>query len=228
VPDKLQSQVAIVRSTEVKPPVITTEKVGRDRYAIQLDLVHWELLPVAQRDLLLWHEVARIQSGTVKSFPWELVVFSSGWGLSLIELVSQNLLLFAIALVVTGLAGNQLYQRNRGERALREATAADQGAIVLATRFGYPLATAYFALQNALTFLSQKTKKFSLKKSYEARLQVLAISAREHQINQQGVASNLSLFAANKRRKDVILNPTVTELSAYSRRSFANRVLHHL
>lgn len=212
LPDKLHSKVAIVRSADIKSSLIATEKAGSDRYAVRIDLIRWEQFPQAQRDLLFWHEVARIQFGTVVSFPWELLVFSGGLGFSLIELVSQNLLLFAIALVVTGLAGNQLYQRNRGERALREATAADQGAIALATRFGYPLKTAYFALHDALNLLAQEATRSSLKHRYEARLQVLAISAREHDIYDQETPLNPSQVAASKRRNDIVASLAAREL----------------
>ncbi len=78
LPDELKSQVAIVRTVEVNPLLIRTEKVGKNRSAIQIDLIQWQELNVDQRNLLFWHEVARVQNQTVSRFPWETVVLVSG------------------------------------------------------------------------------------------------------------------------------------------------------
>jgi len=212
LPDELNTRVVIVRSTEVKQPLIATAKTGRDRYAVQIDLLRWQPLPLAQRDLLFWHEVARVQAGTVKTFPWELVVFSSGLMVSLIELVGQNLLQFSAALVVVGLAGNQLYQRNRGERSLREATTADQGAIALATKFGYTSSSAHGHLRDALDFFVRQTRQSSQKKQYEARLQVLAICAREHPLYEQKISLDFEYATQIKRRSEMMPGRAASKL----------------
>jgi len=179
LPDELKSQVAIVRTVEVNPSLIRTEKVGKKRSAIQIDLIQWQELNVDQRNLLFWHEVARVQNQTVSRFPWEAVVLGVGLGASLLELVSQNILLLSIALTVAGLAGYQLYQRNRGERSLKEATAADQGAISLAARFGYSLPQAYNSLDSALRTLMEQTPNKAQTNRYKVRLQVLEMCARQ-------------------------------------------------
>ncbi len=212
LPTELQTRVVVVRSTDVNPALIATEKVGRDRYAIQLDLLRWEQLPEPQRDLLFWHEAARIQAGTVKTFPWELAVLGSGLTMSLIELVAQNLILFAVTLVVAGLAGNQLYQRNRGERSLREATAADQSAIALAMKFGYAFVEAYCALRDALIFLDRHAQKQTQKHKYEARLQVLAICARERQADGQKAPLNLDPIVPLRRYSAKVSGRAASEL----------------
>jgi type II secretory pathway component PulF len=75
------------------------------------------------------------------------------------------------------MVGYHLYQRNSGERSLREATAADKDAIALATRFGYTLSQAYISLGRALKTLIAQTPKQRLRAKYEARLQVLKLGA---------------------------------------------------
>jgi len=177
LPSKFRLQVAIIRASKVNPTIITTEKVGESRFAIQIDLIYWQQLSNNQRDLLFWHEVSRIQNKTVIGSSWETVVMGTGLFASLIGVGSQNILSLSVALVVTGLAGYQLYQRNRGERSLREATAADQNAINLATQFGYSFSQAYSSLHDALTTLSKQTSQKSLWRKYQVRLRVLSILA---------------------------------------------------
>lgn len=177
LPAELMSSVTVRRSTHVDPVCIATEKVDQQRFAIQIDFIRWQQFSISQRDLLFWHEVARIQTKTIPYFAWEFAVMGTALFVSLIEVVSQNLLSFAIALVVTGLAGNQLYQRNRGERSLREATAADRQAIDLAVQAGYSSSDACRALQDALKVLSKQTPQKSRWKKYQVRLRVLEIFA---------------------------------------------------
>jgi hypothetical protein len=202
LPEEWRSRVTIARSPEVNPPLITSVTIGDDRYAIQIDLIRWQSLEEDQRNLLFWHEFARIQAGTVKTFPWEWVAFSGGLAMSLVELMSQNLLLFAGALVVVGLSGNQLYQRHRGERGLREATAADQGAIALAMQAGYSFAESDRALREALQGLARQTTKKSQKNKYQARLQVLEICARNYQRNIQAHKQPLKLNKLSLRKQE--------------------------
>ncbi len=111
--------------------------------------------------------------------------FGVGLGASLLELVSQNILFLSIALTAAGLAGYQLYQRNRGERSLKEATAADQGAISLATQFGYSLPQAYNSLDSALRMRMEQAPNKAQQNRYNVRLQVLEMCAKKtHRIVQ--------------------------------------------
>jgi hypothetical protein len=65
LPPELQSWVMVEATTEVNPPLLRTEEIGRDEVEIQIDLVKWEQLALDQRNLLFWHEVARIQNDTI-------------------------------------------------------------------------------------------------------------------------------------------------------------------
>jgi hypothetical protein len=65
LPPELQSWVMVEGTTEVNPPLLRTEEIGRDEVEIQIDLVKWEQLALDQRNLLFWHEVARIQNDTI-------------------------------------------------------------------------------------------------------------------------------------------------------------------
>lgn len=179
IPSKLRSQVVVARSSRARPKLITSEKLDKQRSAIAIDLIQWEQLPANQRDLLFWHEIARIQNDTVGRFPWEWSVFTAAIGMALTEVAAQNLLFLAIALVVAGLSGNQLYQRNRGERALREATTADQGAIFLALQSGYSFAEATLSLRQAIQQLGRQAVRRA-KTQYKVRLQVLEIFVASH------------------------------------------------
>ena len=153
---------------------------------MQIDLMRWQELNSDQRDLLFWHEVARIQNRTV-ALQWERTVLIIGLLISLTELLSQNLLSLSVSLAVALLAGYQLYQRNQGERSLREATLADQSALNLAVQFGYSLSQAYSSLHNALKTLSSQTSQKSLWRKYQVRLQVLEICAEKKRLPRQSV-----------------------------------------
>lgn len=177
LPDSLQSRVVIIQSQKVNPALIATEKIDKNHFSIQIDLLHWQQLSVNQRDLLFWHEAARIQSKTIKKFLWEMPVIGVGLSIALMEVMSHNLLSLSAALLATGLASYQLYQRNRGERSLRDATAADRQAIDLAIQFGYSFDQACSSLQDALNQLSKQTSKQSQWKKYQVRLTVLEIVA---------------------------------------------------
>jgi hypothetical protein len=173
----LLTRVSIAVSTETRPSLICTKNTDKDRFAIQIDLIAWEQIEPDYRNLLFWHEVARIQQHSVRSQRWETIVFASGLAMSVLEVVSQNVLLLSVYLLLAGIAGWQLYQSNRGESHLREATRADRGAILLATEFGYSLPKAYRSLHRALKILSAHSPNSYLAKDYQTRLQVLEISA---------------------------------------------------
>lgn len=174
LPPKLHNRVSIKDTTEINPPLIKTEKVGRGgKVEIQVDLIRWEQLDIDQRNLLFWHEVARIQNNSIRHDRWEIAVLSMGLSGALVEACAPNILLLSLALTVSGIAGYRLYQRNYGKRSLREATEADQEAIALATRFGYTLPQAYKSMNMALKALIARTSNKWLQTKYKARLQVL-------------------------------------------------------
>jgi hypothetical protein len=82
-----------------------------------------------------------------------------------------------LALALCGVSGYRLWQKNNGERVLKEAIGADEKAISLATRFGYSLPNAYKSLGSALKTLVEQTPNRRQRKRYEERLQALRQSA---------------------------------------------------
>lgn len=175
LPDELEYLVIITKVRKVKPVLIKTQKVAQNRYAIQIDLIRWQELNLDQRNLLFWYEVALIQNQAIAPTNWERLVLSIGLGYSLLEVLAQNVILLSAYLLVTGLVAYQLYQHHWGEKSLKKLTEADQGAIFLATEFGYSLPKAYLSLQSALNTLIQQTPEKSIKARYATRLQVLQI-----------------------------------------------------
>jgi hypothetical protein len=177
LPPELQSWVTVETTTAVNPPLITSEEIGKDQVEIQIDLAKWDALATDQRNLLFWHEVARIQNDTIPRDGWEMAALAIGLGGAVGELWVQDGLLLLLALGLSGVAGWRLYQKNNGERTLKEATEADEKAISLATRFGYSLPNAYKSLGSALKVLIDQSPKKRQRAKYEARLQSLKQSA---------------------------------------------------
>ncbi|WP_181357571.1 DUF3318 domain-containing protein [Stenomitos frigidus] len=180
LPDALKYCVTIAQSLEVKPALIQTQQLKKRRFEIQIDLLRWQFLEPAQRDLLFWHEVARIQGRAIAHNQNDWVMLGVGLGAALINTAMQNVLLLSGSLLIAGLAGYQLYQRNHGERNLKKATAADQAAIGLAIQFGYDFPSAYENLHSALTTLANQAPHNAQRVRYEARQNVLEIFARHH------------------------------------------------
>ncbi|HBB32747.1 MAG TPA: hypothetical protein DC064_13355, partial [Cyanobacteria bacterium UBA9273] len=137
LPPELQSWVMVEGTTEVNPPLLRTEEIGRDEVEIQVDLVKWEQLALDQRNLLFWHEVARVQNDTIPKEGWEMAALAIGLGGAVGELWVQDGLLLLLALALCSVSGWRLYQKNNGEKNLKAAIEADEKAIALATRFGY-------------------------------------------------------------------------------------------
>lgn len=179
LPIEVRSQVSIIQSKEVAPFLIKTSEVNKHQFAIQIDFACWHLLNSNQRDLLIWHEISRIQRRTVSLAAWELPLMGVGLLFALLEISAHNLISLSIALVVTGLAGNQLYQRNRGERSLRAAVAADRQAIDLAVRSGYSFSSAFTSLYDALKLLAKTASEKPKWKKYQVRLRALEILASQ-------------------------------------------------
>jgi Protein of unknown function (DUF3318) len=177
LPPELQSWVTIEVTTAVNPTLITSEEIGRDEVEVQIDMPKWDQLAIDQRNLLFWHEVARIQADTIPKDGWEMAALAIGLGGAVGELWVQDALLLILALGLSGVAGFRLYQKNNSERNLQESADADERAIALATRFGYTLPNAYKSLGSALKTLIDQTPKKRLRGKYEARLNALKKSA---------------------------------------------------
>jgi hypothetical protein len=179
LPPELQSWVMVEATTDVNPPLIRCEEIGKDEVEIQVDLAKWENLAIDQRNLIFWHEVARIQNDTIPREGWEMAALAIGLGGAVGELWVQDGLLLLLALALCGISGYRLWQKNNGEKQLVELIEADQKAIVLATRFGYSLRNAYKSLGSALKTLIEQTPNRRQKKKYEERLQALRRSANK-------------------------------------------------
>ncbi|CAA9374871.1 FIG017608: hypothetical membrane protein, specific for cyanobacteria [uncultured Leptolyngbya sp.] len=177
LPPELQSWVSVEATTAVNPPLLTCEEIGKDEVEIQIDMVKWEQLATDQRNLLFWHEVARIQNDTIPKDGWEMAALAIGLGGAVGELWVQDGLLLLLALGLCGVSGWRLWQKNSTEKTLKEVLEADEKAIALATRFGYTLPNAYKSLGSALKVLIEQSPKKRLRSKYEARLDALKKSA---------------------------------------------------
>jgi hypothetical protein len=177
LPPELQSWVSVESTTEVNPPLVRCEEIGKDQVEIQIDLAKWEQLAMDQRNLLFWHEVARIQNDTIPRDGWEMAALAIGLGGAVGELWVQDGLLLLLALALCGFSGYRLYMKNNVDTQLQESVAADEKAIGLATRFGYSLPNAYKSLGSALKTLLEQTPSKRQRRSYESRLQALRRSA---------------------------------------------------
>jgi Protein of unknown function (DUF3318) len=185
LPPELQSWVMVEGTTEVNPPLIRCEELSRDEVEIQIDLAKWENLAIDQRNLIFWHEVARIQNDTIPKEGWEMAALAIGLGGAVGELWVQDGLLLILALGLCGISGYRLWQKNNGDRTLKEAIEADEKAIALATRFGYSLPNAYKSLGSALKTLIEQTPNRRSRKKYESRLQALRRSASKAKASMQ-------------------------------------------
>ena len=177
LPPELQSWVMVEGTAEVNPPLIRCEELGRDEVEIQIDLAKWENLALDQRNMIFWHEVARIQNDTIPREGWEMAALAIGLGGAVGELWVQDGLLLLLALALCGVSGYRLWQKNNSERAIKDELEADEKSIALATRFGYSLPNAYKSLGSALKTLIEQTPNRRQRKRYEERLQALKRSA---------------------------------------------------
>ncbi|MBA3922459.1 MAG: DUF3318 domain-containing protein [Nostocaceae cyanobacterium] len=173
-----RSRVKIIQSPEVTPVLMTIE-VSKHQFAIQIDFACWHQLKSNHRDLLFCHEISRIQQRTVSRFTGEMPLMGVGLLFSLLEISAHNLISLSITLVVTVLVGNQLYQRNRGERSLRAVVAADRQAIDIAMRSGYSFSKAFTSLYDALEILAETASEKPRWKKYQVRIKALEISASQ-------------------------------------------------
>lgn len=179
LPPELQSWVMVEGTTEVNPPMIRCEEIGKDQVEIQIDLAKWDSLAMDQRNLLFWHEVARVQNDTIPKDGWEMAALAIGLGGAVGELWVQDGLLLVLAMALCGVSGWRLYQKNSGEKQLKELVDADDKAIALATRFGYSMPNAYKSLASALKTLIDTTPGKRQRSKYEARLSALKRGANK-------------------------------------------------
>jgi hypothetical protein len=176
LPPELQAWVKVIQADGVRPKLISCEEAGGDEVVILVDMPKWERLPEDQRNLLFWHEVARIQNDNVPKDGWEIAALAVGLGGAVGELWVQNGALFLAAVAVCAVAGFQLWRKGTGKKDIRRLIEADQGAIRLALKNGYKLPDAYKSLGTALkTLLSQA--KGRQKVILEARLEALRADA---------------------------------------------------
>ncbi|MEO0488907.1 MAG: DUF3318 domain-containing protein [Cyanobacteria bacterium P01_A01_bin.123] len=188
LPPELQSWVTVEPATDVAPPLITCEELGKDQVEVQVDLAKWELLALDQRNLIFWHEVARIQNDTIPRDGWEMAALAIGLGGAVGELWVQDGLLLILALGLCSISGWRLYRRNNGQKTLKEAIDADDKAIAIATRFGYTLPNAYKSLGSALKTLIEQTPKKRQRDRYVKRLDALKKSAARAKDRSKGGA----------------------------------------
>jgi Protein of unknown function (DUF3318) len=172
IPARLQDLVKIDRVEPSERTLLMTKRVACSEYAIAIDWQRWRYLSVDLRNLLFWHELARIENGTIVSLRSTYITLLSGLGLSLIDLPTQNIGILVASLSIAGLAGFRLYQQRFGEEYLRQLTTADRDAIELAVEFGYERSTARELLKSALS-QTQVDRDRSIR--YAARLQVLSL-----------------------------------------------------
>jgi hypothetical protein len=192
LPPELKSWVTVEASTAVNPVLITSEEIGKDQIEVQIDLAKWDQLALDQRNLLFWHEVARVQNDTIPRDGWEMAALAIGLGGAVGELWVQDGLLLLLALGLCGVSGWRLYVRNNGQKTLQEAIQADEKAIALATRFGYTLPNAYKSLGSALKVLIEQTPKKKLRKRYEQRLDALKKSAAKAKERAKGSRTEMA------------------------------------
>jgi hypothetical protein len=188
LPPELQSWVTIEVTTAVNPALITSEEIGRDEVEIQIDMPKWDQLAIDQRNLLFWHEVARVQADTIPKDGWEMAALAIGLGGAVGELWVQDGLLLLLAVGLSSVAGWRLYQKNNSDRSAQEGIEADERAIALATRFGYTLPNAYKSLGSALKTLIDQTPKKRQRAKYQIRLDALKKSAAKAKAKMRSAA----------------------------------------
>ncbi len=176
LPEDMRSQIAIEPNPSDKSSLIALQSIGKQQFRIQINFADWRQFSLDQRNLLFWHEIARVQSQSLGQSSWQYTVIAIGMIALLVELLSQNLVGVVTTLAVTGLGGFQLYQRHWGEQSLRGTVMADRTAMKLAMQFGYSATQAYDSLYSALETLVKQRSKSAPWKEYQVRLRVLEIT----------------------------------------------------
>ena len=174
LPPELQSWVTVEPATDVAPPLITCEELGRDQVEVQIDLTKWEQLAIDQRNLLFWHEVARVQSDTIPRDGWEMAALAIGLGGAVGELWVQDGLLLLLAMGLCGVSGWRLYKRNNGQKKRCKKQfppMKKQFLLLLALAILCPTLTK--SLGSALKTLIEQTPKKKQRDRYIRRLEAL-------------------------------------------------------
>jgi hypothetical protein len=179
LPEEMRSQVVIEPAPAVKSGLIASQLIGKQQFCIRIDFADWQRFTSDQRNLLFWHEIARVQSLSSRQSSWQHMAIAIGMIALLVELLSQNLVGVVTTLVVTGLGGFQLYQQRWGEQFLKGAAMADQVAMKLAMQFGYSAAQAHDSLHSALKTLAKQRSKSAHWREYQVRLRVLEITVAD-------------------------------------------------
>jgi hypothetical protein len=177
LPPELQAWVKVIPADGIRPKLITCEEAGGDEVVVIIDMLKWERLAQDQRNLLFWHEVARIQNDTIPKEGWEVAALAIGLGGAVGELWVQNGLLFVLALAICGVAGFQLWRRGSTKKDIKTLIEADRGAIKLAVRNGYALPAAYKSLGSALKILVNEAEGGRQRNNLDKRLEALRSEA---------------------------------------------------
>jgi hypothetical protein len=176
MPDLLMDVVDLSGSIATKGELISTWRIPSRRFQIWLDLSAWQFLDVNIKNMLFWHEVAKIQNGSITSTRLECITIVASMFLGLLDITTHNIGILAASLLIAGLSGFRLYQKQMGEWCLQQLTAADRGAIELAVDFGYEPLLAKELLKSAILTLKKQTRSRLLRDQYMARLQVLDVT----------------------------------------------------
>jgi len=121
---------------------------------IQIDLVKWDQLAMDQRNLLFWHEVARIQNDTIPKDGWEMAALAIGLGGAVGELWVQDGCCYCWRWHCVECQVTAFIRKIMG-KAVKEMSDADEKAIALATRLQPP--NAYKSSGSALKALIDQT-----------------------------------------------------------------------
>jgi hypothetical protein len=177
IPDRLQPTISIDLAVMNKPKLIESLRCNRNRYAIYINFPQWRALDLDSRNLLFWHELARIQNGSIYSDRSTARTLIAALAIAFIDLSTHNILVSVVALTIAGLASFRLYQNHWGERNVRQLTAADRGAIEFAVEFGCDRDRACELLKSAIIQIRVQSPTDRSTKS-TARLLVLSMTDR--------------------------------------------------
>lgn len=177
VPPEWQNAIELSASGSAQlEPIQCVEGMG-NRVRLQIDRPQWESLPQNWREVLLWHQVARVQAGTLPcKVGWEKTALLCGIGAGIGELWVQDGALLWMALGLASIAGYRLCERSRRSAGLSNALDADRVAIELAIQSGYPASVARRSLTEVLDWLCRQTPNARLRDRYRMRLQALQSS----------------------------------------------------
>jgi Protein of unknown function (DUF3318) len=196
LPVPLQSHVVVVAARPMSGLPIDTQPLEPGNFLIQIHPLQWRRFTPSQRDLLFWHEVARIQARATGSAVWENMIIVLGLSAAVMELPSHAVLALAAALTVAGLAAYRLYQSRQGEQHRRQQTAADQRAIELAMQSGYSFEQAYSSLYEALKLLTKQPLLKAYHGQYQTRLRVLEILSSQRHRWTEPIADPITVASA--------------------------------